>query len=109
MPPTCCCQKFNYCSEIIDSNNILKYYIFSDSKCNCGCKCLKRKTGLNFNIYDINKKPISSTIHGRNNKNYGKFFEDSYSYEITFPLDAEPDTKLTLLHSIYIIEALCEY
>jgi len=44
-----------------------------------------------------------------NEKNIGKYFDDSYTYEITFPLDAEPDTKLTLLHSVYIIEALCQY
>ena len=77
---------------------------------NCGNKCLRRRKGLDFFIADANNNPImNSSIHGRNNKNFGKFFEDSYSYEIYFPEDAEPDYKLTLLHAIYALDALCIY
>ena len=52
---------------------------------------------------------MNSSIRGRNNNNFGAFFDDSYSYEIYFPEDAEPDYKLTLLHAIYALDALCIY
>ena len=52
---------------------------------------------------------MNSFISGRNDKNFGTFFDDSYSYEINFPQDAEPDYKLTLLHAIYALDALCIY
>ena len=39
----------------------------------------------------------------------GTFFKDSYSYEINFPQDAEPDIKLTLLNCVYALDALCIY
>ena len=87
---------------------MLKYYIFNTNICGCGCKCLKRKSGLNFDICDANKNPIC-TIKGRNNDNFGTFFKDSYSYEINFPQDAEPDIKLTLLNCVYALDALCIY
>ena len=103
-----CCQCHPYCAEINYPNNTLKYYIFNTNICGCCCKCLKRKSGLDFNICDINKNPIG-TIKGRNNKNFGTFFKDSYSYEINFPPDAEPDTKLTLLNCVYALDALCIY
>ena len=111
---SCCCsdtscQIYEYCSKIYDSNDVLKYYVFLDYKRKCGCKCLRRKTGLNFNICDINKNVIS-TIRGKNkNEEYGLFFDDSYSYEINFPSDATPELKLNLLHCIYSIDALCVY
>ena len=65
--------------------------------------------GLTFKIYDVNNSQVA-TISGINdNKNFGMFFDDSYSYQINFPLDATPDIKLTLLHCIYCIDALCLY
>ena len=114
--PTCCnccklcscCQCHPYRAEILYPNKMLKYYIFNTNICGCGCKCLKRKSGLNFDICDANKNPIC-TIKGRNNENFGTFFKDSYSYEINFPQDAEPDIKLTLLNCVYALDALCIY
>ena len=103
-----CCKYFNYCAEILDKNNQLKYYVINNNKCGCFCKCLKRRTGLNFNICDLNKKPIC-TIIGRNKKDFGAFFEDSYSYEVNFPQDADSDTKLTLLNCVYALDTLCVY
>ena len=104
-----CCDKLIYHVEILSSNNELKYQIYLVSH-NCGNKCLRRKKGLDFIITDVNNNPImNSTIHGVNNKNFGDFFNDSYSYEIYFPEDAEPDIKLTLLHAIYVLDALCIY
>ena len=109
--PTCgCCGNiYNYNIEIFYPNGLLKYRIYNNSICNnCGCKCSRRKSGLDLTVSDINKNPIT-TIHGRNNQNFGKFFDDSYSYEINFPLDAEPDIKLTILHGVYALDALCIY
>ena len=108
-PGKCCCKTFEYYSEIYDAGNVLKYYVLFDYKCKCGCKCLRRKMGLTFKIYDVNNNQVA-TISGINdNKNFGMFFDDSYSYQINFPLDATPDIKLTLLHCIYCIDALCLY
>jgi hypothetical protein len=52
---------------------------------------------------------VNSFISGRNDKNFGTFFDDSYSYEINFPPDCEPDIKLTLLNCVYALDALCVY
>ena len=105
----CCWNRLSYHCEILSPESQLKYHIYLISH-NCGNKCLRRRLGLNFIIADINNNPImKSSILGRNNKNFGKFFEDSYSYEINFPEDAEPDYKLTLLHAIYALDALCIY
>ena len=92
----------------MDFNGQLKYYIFNTNKCGYGCKCLRRSSGLDFNICDVNKNPIC-TIRGRNKKDFGAFFEDSYSYVFNFPQDADPDIKLTLLNSVYALDALCAY
>ena len=105
----CCCKTFDYCSEIYDSQNILKYRVFYDYSCKCGCKCLRRKLGLNFKIYDPNNNPIGIISGINDNKDFGLFFDDSYSYKIDFPLDATPDLKLTLLHCIYSLDTLCLY
>ena len=102
------CKWFPYCAEILDSNIQLKYYVFNTNRCSYCSKCLKRRIGLDFNICDVNKNPIC-TIKGENNKNFGAFFDDSYSYEINFPPDAEPDIKLTLLNCVYALDALCVY
>ena len=74
----------------------MKYYVFLENKCSYFSKCLKRRAGLDFIICDVNKNPIC-TISGRNNKDFGAFFEDSYSYEINFPPNADADTVLTIL------------
>ena len=104
-----CCKTFDYYCTICDSSNVLKYYVLYDYKCKCGCKCLRRKMGLNFIIYDKNKNKVA-TIRGINdNKNIGMFFDDSYSYLIDFPSDATPDDKLALLHCIYSLDILCLY
>ena len=105
----CCWDRLSYHCEILSPNKELKYHIYLNSH-NCGNKCLRRRKGLDFFIADANNNPImNSSIYGRNNKNLGKFFDDSYSYEINFPEDADPDYKLTLLHAIYAIDALCIY
>lgn len=105
----CCWDKLSYHVEILSPNKELKYRICLTSH-NCGNKCLRRRKGLDFFIADANNNPImNSSITGRNNKNLGTFFIDSYSYEIKFPEDAEPDYKLTLLHAIYALDALCIY
>ena len=105
----CCeCRIFEYSSEIYDSNNVLKYYIFYDGGCDCACKCLRRKLGLNFNICDI-KKNIIATIKGSNNNDFGAFFDDSYTFEISFPSDATPELKLILLHGVFSLDTLCIY
>ena len=103
------CKTFDYYCEIYDSQNILKYWIFYDYKCKCGCKCLRRKLGLNFKIYDVNHNLIGIIGGINDNKDFGLFFDDSYSYKIDFPLDATPDIKLTLLHYIYALDMLCLY
>ena len=102
------CKWFPYCAEILDINLQLKYYVFNTNRCSYCSKCLKRRIGLDFNICDINKNPIC-TIIGRNNKNFGEFFDDSYSYEINFPIDANPDIKLTILNCVYALDGLCVY
>ena len=105
----CCWDKLSYHVEILSPNKELKYRICLTSH-NCGNKCLRRRKGLDFFIADANNNPImNSFITGRNNKDLGAFFIDSYSYEINFPEDAEPDYKLTLLHAIYALDALCIY
>lgn len=105
-PCTCsCCQCFLYCAKVLDKNNHLKYYVINNNKCVCSSKCLRRRAGLDFNICDVNKNPICS-FSGRNNKNFGAFFEDSYSYEINFPSDADSDIKLALLNYIYALDTL---
>ena len=101
-------QCFPYCAEILDFNGQLKYYVFLENKCSYFSKCLKRRAGLDFNICDVNKNPIC-TISGRNNKDFGAFFEDSYSYEINFPPDADADIKLILLNCVFALDALCVY
>ena len=101
-------QCFPYCAEILDFNGQLKYYVFLENKCSYFSKCLKRRAGLDFNICDVNKNPIC-TISGRNNKDFGAFFEDSYSYEINFPPDADADIKLILLKCVFALDALCVY
>ena len=105
----CCCDELSYHCEILSPNKELKYHIYLISH-NCGNKCLRRRKGLDFFIADANNNQImNSFISGRNDKNFGTFFDDSYSYEINFPEDAEPDYKLTLLHAIYALDALCIY
>jgi len=105
----CCWDKLSYHCEILSPNKELKYNIYLISH-NCGNKCLRRRKGLDFFITDANNNQVmNSFINGRNNKNFGTFFDDSYSYEINFPEDAEPDYKLTLLHAIYALDALCIY
>ena len=105
----CCCDKLSYHCEILSPNKELKYHIYLTSH-NCGNKCLRRRKGLDFFIADANNNQImNSFICGRNENNFGTFFDDSYSYEINFPEDAEPDYKLTLLHAIYALDALCIY
>ena len=105
----CCCDKLNYHCEILSPDKELKYKIYLIAH-NCGNKCLRRRKGLDFFITDANDNQIvNSFISGRNDKNFGTFFDDSYSYEINFPQDAEPDYKLTLLHAIYALDALCIY
>ena len=59
---------------------------------------------MNFKIYDPNNNPIGIISGINDNKDFGLFFDDSYSYKIDFPLDATPDLKLTLLHCIYSLE-----
>ena len=108
-PCTCSsCQCYPYCAKILDKNNQLKYYVINSNKCSCLSKCLRRRTGLDFNICDVNKNPICP-ISGRNNKNFGAFFEDSYSYEMNFPSDADSDIKLVLLNCVYALDTLCVY
>ena len=105
----CCWDKLSYHCEILSPTYELKYHIYLTSH-NCGNKCLRRRKGLDFFIADANNNAINSSfIYGRNNKNFGTFFNDSYSYEIYFPEDAEPDYKLTLLHAIYALDSLCIY
>jgi hypothetical protein len=102
-----CC--LSYHCEILSPDKELKYHIYLFSH-NCGNKCLRRRRGLDFFIADANNNQImNSFIIGRNNQNFGTFFDDSYSYEINFPEDADPDYKLTLLHDIYALDALCIY
>ena len=105
----CCCDNLSYHCEILSPDKELKYHIYLFSH-NCGNKCLRRRIGLDFFIADANNNQImNSSIIGRNNQNFGTFFDDSYSYEINFPEDADPDYKLTLLHAIYALDALCIY
>ena len=94
---------------ILSPNDELKYYIYLASH-NCENKCLRRKKGLDYYIADVNNnKIVNSSIRERNDNNFGKFFDDFYSYEIYFPEDAEPDYKLSLLYAIYALDALCKY
>lgn len=108
-PYTCCDPKI----EVSDGNKQSKYVVTADC-CQCGICCsgsYGKLTDTFFGIHEANKEDFSlSSAEGKIHKHpirYGlQMMGDADSFEVTFPTNATPEDKLSLICTVLMLDYL---
>lgn len=95
-----CCHVLGYCGDIIDNTKTLRYSIYYRE---CCCSCLPNMGVYNYVIRDPMNNDVGR-IEGR-----GRCIPlcgDTLTYTITFPLDATPELKLTIINAMILLDII---
>lgn len=100
--PCCkdCCHITPHMGDILDNNKQFKYAIYYRTCCLC---CIPDCGIYKFVIRDSNGNDVGR-IEGRGN--CFPLCGDSLTYTITFPLDATPELKLSIINNVMLMDLL---
>ena len=98
----CDCNQYYYACDILNPGKELQYTIYR-YECCCDC-CFEGKCcSIKYAIKDITGN-TTGKIEG-----YPAYCDSSYVYKIQLPPEASPEIKLTIINSIFVIDALGLY
>ena len=95
-----CCHILKHYGDIIDGNKQFKYALYFRD---CCCTYLPNCGIYLYVLRDANQNDVGR-IEGR-----GRWFPycgDTLTYTITFPLDATPELKLTIINAVMLMDMI---
>ena len=100
--PKCCqdcCRRAIYCCDILNANNEVVYVIYLIL---CCCTCIPDDwyPSFVFEIRDLVHNVVGKIDAIRNCCNFYGMCGNNFTYNITFPSDATPELKLTIINSV---------